>query len=186
MGRGRAGTGPGEVEPFVVELGILVDELERVFPNARAFVRPGLTLTRVEKRVRWPRLRPLAVRGRTAGGGRRISVSDTHRHEQATDEADERQRAGGLRQRLGRGFRCSSRRQRGRWHLKRSWPQPVGGRHGAAGAAASRALTCCWSALFLRCHERRRHQIIRAQLLEFDGLAVARDLDLVLRSHLPA
>jgi hypothetical protein len=31
-----------EVEPFVSELGVLADELERLFPKARAFVRPGL------------------------------------------------------------------------------------------------------------------------------------------------
>jgi hypothetical protein len=30
-----------EVEPFVSELGVLADELERLFPQARAFVRPG-------------------------------------------------------------------------------------------------------------------------------------------------
>jgi hypothetical protein len=30
-----------EVEPFVSELGVLADEVERVFPHARAFVRPG-------------------------------------------------------------------------------------------------------------------------------------------------
>ena len=29
------------VEPFVAELSILADELERVFPKARAFIRPG-------------------------------------------------------------------------------------------------------------------------------------------------
>jgi hypothetical protein len=30
-----------DVEPFVAELGILADQLERLFPRARAFVRPG-------------------------------------------------------------------------------------------------------------------------------------------------
>jgi hypothetical protein len=30
-----------EIEPFVVELGVLTDELERLFPRARRFVRPG-------------------------------------------------------------------------------------------------------------------------------------------------
>jgi hypothetical protein len=37
--RGLAST--TEVEPFVAELGVLGDELERVFPKARAFIRPG-------------------------------------------------------------------------------------------------------------------------------------------------
>ena len=33
---------PAEVEPFIADLICLSDELERVFPRARAFVRPGL------------------------------------------------------------------------------------------------------------------------------------------------
>ena len=33
---------PAEIEPFVADLIWLSDELERVFPRARAFVRPGL------------------------------------------------------------------------------------------------------------------------------------------------
>jgi len=37
--RGIAST--ADVEPFVSELGVLGDELERVFPKARAFIRPG-------------------------------------------------------------------------------------------------------------------------------------------------
>ena len=32
---------PAEIEPFIADLIWLSDELERVFPNARAFVRPG-------------------------------------------------------------------------------------------------------------------------------------------------
>ena len=31
----------GQIEPFIADLIWLSDELERVFPNARAFVRPG-------------------------------------------------------------------------------------------------------------------------------------------------
>ena len=35
-------TSPAEIEPFIADLIWLSDELERVFPQARAFVRPGL------------------------------------------------------------------------------------------------------------------------------------------------
>ena len=38
----RGFASPAEVEPFIADLIWLSDELERVFPRARAFVRPGL------------------------------------------------------------------------------------------------------------------------------------------------
>ena len=38
----RGFASPAEIEPFIADLIWLSDELERVFPRARAFVRPGL------------------------------------------------------------------------------------------------------------------------------------------------
>ena len=38
----RGFASPAEIEPFIADLIWLSDELDRVFPRARAFVRPGL------------------------------------------------------------------------------------------------------------------------------------------------